>query len=154
MVQEIIDGFAAHKEEWAQIGKDIAMGIWDGLNGLLNKNIEGLKYWSGFDGMKKDKSGSGGFKFDWGVDGSHAGGLSFVPFDGYRAELHKGERVLTRQEADYFRTARDTVTVHKNIQNQFNIQVYAATGQDEEAIAEAVADRVVAKIEQKEAAVA
>lgn len=32
------------------------------------------------------------------VDGSHAGGLSYVPFDGYVAELHKGERVLTAQE--------------------------------------------------------
>jgi hypothetical protein len=32
------------------------------------------------------------------VDGSHAGGLSYVPFDGYIAELHKGEAVLTAQE--------------------------------------------------------
>lgn len=32
-------------------------------------------------------------------DGSHAMGLSRVPYDGYRAELHKGERVLTSAEA-------------------------------------------------------
>jgi tape measure domain-containing protein len=31
------------------------------------------------------------------MDGSHADGLSFVPFDGYRAILHKGERVQTAQ---------------------------------------------------------
>ncbi|CAG2129117.1 phage tail length tape measure family protein [Cupriavidus numazuensis] len=31
-------------------------------------------------------------------NGSHAGGLNDVPFDGYVAELHKGERVLTRAE--------------------------------------------------------
>ena len=30
-----------------------------------------------------------------GVDGSHKNGLDFVPFDGYRAELHRGERVQT-----------------------------------------------------------
>ena len=29
------------------------------------------------------------------VNGSHANGLNYVPFDGYRAELHKGERVQT-----------------------------------------------------------
>ena len=33
------------------------------------------------------------------VNGSHAGGLEYVPFDGYIAELHKGERVLTASEA-------------------------------------------------------
>lgn len=33
------------------------------------------------------------------IDGSHAGGLRSVPFDGYRAELHKDERVLTASEA-------------------------------------------------------
>lgn len=29
---------------------------------------------------------------------SHAGGISRVPYDGYGARLHKGERVLTKQE--------------------------------------------------------
>lgn len=32
------------------------------------------------------------------VEGSHMGGLSFVPKDNYQANLHKGERVLTAQE--------------------------------------------------------
>lgn len=34
------------------------------------------------------------------LDGSHADGLGYVPFDGYIAELHKGERVLTAQESN------------------------------------------------------
>ena len=34
-----------------------------------------------------------------GIDGSHKMGLSRVPFDGYRAELHAGERVLTAPQA-------------------------------------------------------
>lgn len=33
------------------------------------------------------------------VDGSHAGGLRSVPWDGYIAELHKDEQVLTASEA-------------------------------------------------------
>lgn len=36
--------------------------------------------------------------YGW-VDGSHAGGLSYVPWDGYIAMLHQGERVLTAQQA-------------------------------------------------------
>ena len=33
------------------------------------------------------------------IDGSHESGLSEVPYDGYVAELHAGERVLTAQQA-------------------------------------------------------
>lgn len=32
------------------------------------------------------------------VRGSHKNGLDYVPYDGYVAELHQGERVLTKQE--------------------------------------------------------
>lgn len=32
------------------------------------------------------------------ASGSHANGLDYVPYNGYIAELHKGERVLTKQE--------------------------------------------------------
>ena len=32
------------------------------------------------------------------LDGTHKTGLDYVPFDGYIAELHKGERVLTAEE--------------------------------------------------------
>lgn len=37
------------------------------------------------------------------ADGSHAGGLGYVPFDGYMAKLHKGEMVLTSAQADAMR---------------------------------------------------
>lgn len=36
------------------------------------------------------------------VDGSHANGLGFVPYDGYIAELHEGERVLTKEENEAY----------------------------------------------------
>lgn len=40
---------------------------------------------------------------EYGVDGSHATGLGFVPRDNYIARLHQGEAVLTRQEASQWR---------------------------------------------------
>lgn len=41
------------------------------------------------------------------VDGSHANGLNYVPFDGYRAELHKGESVLTASESQKWRKIKN-----------------------------------------------
>lgn len=38
------------------------------------------------------------------IDGSHAGGLNYVPFDGYLAQLHRGEMVLTAAQAALLRT--------------------------------------------------
>lgn len=57
-------------------------GLWDSLFGNLTANVT------------VNKSASGG-----GTDGSHARGLDFVPFDGYVAELHKGEMVVPAAEA-------------------------------------------------------
>lgn len=37
------------------------------------------------------------------ADGSHAGGLERVPYDGYLAEVHKDEAILTAAEADLWR---------------------------------------------------
>ena len=39
------------------------------------------------------------------IDGSHANGLSYVPFDGYLAQLHKGEMVLTKAQAEMVRSS-------------------------------------------------
>ena len=41
--------------------------------------------------------GAGGGK-DWNTRTSRANGLPFVPYDGYLAELHKGERVVPARE--------------------------------------------------------
>lgn len=59
-------------------------GIWDGL--FSNRNVN----------VNVNKNGGG-------VDGSHAGGLNYVPFDGYLARLHRGEAVLTASEAAAYR---------------------------------------------------
>ena len=48
--------------------------------------------------------GIGGFNF---VYGSYADGLDYVPFDGFVGELHRGEAVLTAQEAQIWREFRN-----------------------------------------------
>lgn len=52
------------------------------------------------------------------VDGSHAKGLSYVPYNGYLAELHEGEAVLTKAENRAYRENRqerdENITVTQN----------------------------------------
>ena len=43
-----------------------------------------------------------------GLGGSHANGLDYVPYDGYLAELHEGEMVLTRARANALRRGQAT----------------------------------------------
>lgn len=45
----------------------------------------------------------------------HSAGLEYVPHDGYKAELHKGEKVLTRSEADANRKGNGNNTYNFNI---------------------------------------
>lgn len=64
------------------------------------------KVWDAVTGGEKRSAYSSGQYGSRSVDGSHAGGLNYVPFDGYRAELHEGERIQTREEADWWRSAQ------------------------------------------------
>jgi hypothetical protein len=45
----------------------------------------------------------GGFK----IDGSHANGLDYVPFNNYLAQLHEGESILTAEEARVWRSFKN-----------------------------------------------
>lgn len=76
------------------------------------------------------------------TDGSHASGLSYVPFDGYIAELHEGERILTKQQAQGYRGSGITI----------NITVNGAQYDDGDALAETVALRLQRVLEDEEVA--
>ena len=54
------------------------------------------------------------------VDGSHKNGLGEVPFDGYIAELHKGERVLTSDENNSLMNKAINATPMKETKTQNN----------------------------------
>ena len=73
---------------------------WNKTERSIREITDGL---SGIEGKSK-RITSGRYSVD--VDGSHAMGLSYVPWDGYIAQLHQGERVLTAQQA----RALDTIS--------------------------------------------
>lgn len=82
---------------------DDLIGWWDDLIGKIKRG------WNNFWGIEqgsRDMSSRGtGF-----VDGSHAQGLDYVPFDGYIAELHQGEMVVPKREAAMLRSAYDNAS--------------------------------------------
>lgn len=53
-----------------------------------------------------------------GIDGSHAGGLDYVPKDGYIAKLHKGEKVLTASEASNYNKDSELVAEMQDMKSQ------------------------------------
>lgn len=68
-------------------------GLWDGLFGNKTANVTVNKT------VNETVTRSGRS-----VNGSHRSGLDYVPFDGYIAELHKGEMVLTSKQAGLLRS--------------------------------------------------
>lgn len=98
-----------------QIGSDLKSAgsaafkaLWDGIKSVGESILDWVSdfastitsFVSGIvDGFKNIVSGADDAKSAAAsVKGSHANGLDYVPYNGYIAELHKGERVLTAQE--------------------------------------------------------
>ena len=69
----------------------------------LNDRISNSEGWKEFTtGEHTPSSDYQALLDSYKIDGSHAAGLYRVPYDGYVAELHRGERVLTSGEADAY----------------------------------------------------
>lgn len=85
-------------------GKKLFESLWDGMKGVWKKMtgwikdvgkdiVDAITFWD-----NNDKSKNGKTKPKPKPNGSHASGLAYVPFDGYVAELHRGERVVTAED--------------------------------------------------------
>lgn len=94
------------KEKILQAGKDLFNSFWDGLKSVWEA------IWSWVQGVveKITSAISGAISFvknaASGISGSHANGLDYVPYNGYIAELHQGERVLTKEENEEYNEGR------------------------------------------------
>lgn len=117
-IWEGITDFAS--DSWDSI-KTTAGDVWDGISKKASDVWDGVKKGAtkAFDAVK-DKAGDiwGGIKDFFsgaksrgesitGIDGSHKTGLDSVPKDGYIAELHKDEAVLTAEQARQWRAEQN-----------------------------------------------
>lgn len=97
-------------------GRNILSQLWNGLKSIGNSILGWVSDFAGkigsfvsgiVSGFKSVVSGANEAKSAAkSVNGKHASGLDYVPFNGYVAELHKGERVLTKQENEEYNSNR------------------------------------------------
>lgn len=92
-------------------GKKTVKGLVDGINKSKNKLVKTLggildtvsSYMSKMNAKVADYNSKANS-----VSHSHRQGLTYVPYDGYQATLHEGERVLTKEEAKNQTSGGDT----------------------------------------------
>lgn len=111
--------------DFRNAGKNLFTGFWNGIKSVWNN----IKTW-----VEEKVAWIKGKLSEWknaimsmggGSDGSHRTGLSEVPYDGYRAILHKGEMVLTQPEADRYKKGEA-----ENKTENFNVYIDTVVNKD------------------------
>lgn len=114
-VEGIKGGFAA---VWGGF-VSFVQGLWDGIKSIFVINASDVK----------NNTGS---------DGSHAGGLDYVPYNNYVANLHRGEMVLTSEEATQYRKGNENAAGGMT----FNININGIQFSDVNSMAHALANQI------------
>lgn len=110
LLDGIINVFKLSFDGFKNAGKAMFGAVWEGLKEIWNSIcswvtdkvnwlVDKLAFW------RKGKD-------EVDTDGSHRTGLREVPYDGYIAELHKGEMVLTASEAQRYPAQNEKQTTY------------------------------------------
>lgn len=132
-VWKTISEWLGEKVEWiVTTVKNIGSSLKNAAKNALNNLLEGFKdAWKAVKEWIDDKVGWitdawNGVKDFFGgggdTDGSHRTGLREVPYDGYIAELHKGEMVLTAAEAKRYQKG---ITSGNGVINNVTVNNYS-----------------------------
>lgn len=133
-IRSAIETFLEKISVFKETGKLIITSLWEGIKDAWNTLVEWLKTaWEQLTNGSLFKTIGDWFSniFDKigtrmmvGVNGSHANGLAYVPYNGYVAELHKGERVLTAEQNERYSRNADGTTI--NFYSNEKIDEYTA----------------------------
>lgn len=95
-VESVVEGAMELPGKILEVGKDVAKSFVEGLISMGSWVKEQVGNFA--------SGASSGFSNAFGGSShSHAGGLDYVPYNDYVANLHRGEMVLTAREADEYR---------------------------------------------------
>lgn len=116
IVTQIPSKILALGSQMYSAGRNILNQLWNGLKSIGQSILGWVSDFAGkigsfvsgiVSGFRSIVSGANEAKSAAkSVNGKHASGLDYVPFNGYVAELHKGERVLTKQENEEYNENR------------------------------------------------
>jgi TP901 family phage tail tape measure protein len=108
IIQQIPSKVSAIGSRLYNAGRNIFQSLWNGIKSIGDSILGWVSDFAGkikgfvtgiIDGFKNVVTGANDAKSAAkSVDGKHANGLDYVPYNGYVAELHEGERVLTKQQ--------------------------------------------------------
>lgn len=135
--ESIQDIFGSVFDFFSTVGQNAVEGIKGGIaavwNGLVSF-VQGL--WDGIKSIFVINAGD--VKNNTGSDGSHAGGLDYVPYNNYVANLHRGEMVLTADEATAYRKGEANMAGGITI----NIDINGIQFSDVNSMAHALANQI------------
>ena len=126
------------KKIWIESIEDVKDGITDIWTEIIydsskraSKKQERKSWFASLFHLGDDSSSDSSF-----VDGSHAEGLSYVPYDGYIAELHEGEAVIPKEENPYIEAPSNTktITIDRSVETYDNSELVKVVRQGFEAV--------------------
>ena len=132
LINALSEGIENVVEELVSVGEEVVENIKSGINSAWSGLVSWFNdLWNSLFGdrtvsVSVQTSHSGG-------GGSFANGLSYVPYDGFPAILHEGERVLTAEENKAYNRGvsgnTSGITIIQNIQSvpQTPVEFAAAT---------------------------
>lgn len=115
---DILDSVTNLGPKMFEVGKNVIMNLWEGMKSIFSSVVDWIisslsKLFKPISDMLdnilspvKNLFGKVGSAVSGLFGGSHSVGLDYVPYNGYVAELHQGERVLTREENEEYNRGR------------------------------------------------
>lgn len=139
IVETLLTYFIEHLPDIVEGAMQMGNAAIDGIIDGISAAWDGLVSW--FNSLWDSLFGNRSVNVDVnssGTDGSHAGGLDYVPYNNYVANLHRGEMVLTADEATQYRKGNENAAGGMT----FNIDINGIQFNDVNSMAHALVDRI------------